>query len=51
MTAEFNNEKDYLLSLIIPVYNASRFLEKCLESITNQITAQVEVIIIDDGSN
>lgn len=41
-----------LISVIIPVYNAERYLEKCLESIKSQtIFEKLEVIFIDDGSN
>lgn len=40
-----------LISVIIPVYNAERYLEKCLESIGSQtIFENLEVIFIDDGS-
>lgn len=38
------------LSLIIPVYNVERYLEKCLDSIYCQITDECEVILVDDGS-
>lgn len=38
------------LSIIIPVYNAERFLRKCLDSILEQTYADFEVILIDDGS-
>lgn len=39
-----------LLSIIIPVYNTSPFLEKCVESILKQNIAQMEIILVDDGS-
>lgn len=38
------------LSIIIPVYNAERFLEKCLHSIEMQSDRNFEVLLIDDGS-
>lgn len=38
------------LSIIIPVYNAERFLRKCLNSILEQTYTDFEVILIDDGS-
>lgn len=39
------------LSIIIPVYNASKLINRCLDSIFNQSTQyQFEVILIDDGS-
>lgn len=34
----------------MPVYNASRFLDKCLRSVVNQTHANIEIIVIDDGS-
>lgn len=37
-------------SIIIPVYNAEKYLEECLHSICNQSFQNFEVIIIDDGS-
>ncbi len=39
-----------LISFIIPVYNVSLYLDKCLESIVNQTYKNIEVILIDDGS-
>jgi glycosyltransferase involved in cell wall biosynthesis len=38
------------VSVILPVYNASRFLEQCLESITSQTLTELEIICIDDCS-
>lgn len=38
------------LSIIIPVYNVEKYLEKCLQSVIRQIRYGVEVIIINDGS-
>ena len=41
----------YDLSIIIPIYNASDYIESCMESVINQVTSfSYEVIIIDDGS-
>ena len=39
-----------ILSIIIPVYNAEKYIEKCLESIFLNLGNDIEVIIIDDGS-
>ena len=38
------------VSVIVPVYNTSAFLGKCLDSILNQTLHQIEVICVDDGS-
>lgn len=39
-----------MVSVIIPIYNTESYLEKCLESIRNQTYANIEVIMVDDGS-
>ena len=38
------------ISVIVPVYNTEKYLEKCLESIVNQTYQDFEVIIVNDGS-
>ncbi len=37
-------------SIIVPVYNVEKYLEKCLESILNQTFKDFEAIIVNDGS-
>ncbi|MBU4580269.1 glycosyltransferase [Patescibacteria group bacterium] len=39
-----------MISVIIPVYNAERYLRQCLESIINQNYKNIEAILTDDGS-
>ena len=39
------------ISIIIPVYNAAKYVERCLESIINQDFKDFEILIIDDGSS
>lgn len=39
-----------LISIIIPVYNTERYLEKCIESILSQSYKNLEIILINDGS-
>lgn len=38
------------ISLIIPVYNTEKYLEKCLESACNQTYQNMEIVCVDDGS-
>ena len=38
------------VSVIVPVYNTEKYLEKCLDSIVNQTYKDIEIIIINDGS-
>lgn len=38
------------VSVIIPVYNDEKYLEKCLNSVINQTYKNLEIILIDDGS-
>lgn len=39
-----------LVSIIIPVFNASLFIEECLTSVINQTHQNIEIIIVNDGS-
>jgi glycosyltransferase involved in cell wall biosynthesis len=39
------------ISVIVPVYNVEKYLDKCIYSIVNQSYHNLEIIIIDDGSN
>ena len=38
------------LSIIVPVYNSEKFLNKCIESLRNQTIKDIEIILINDGS-
>lgn len=43
--------KDQLkLSIIIPVYNMERYLQRCFDSVLNQKYPYMEIIVVDDGS-
>ena len=44
------NNKDSLISIIIPVYNVEKHIEQCLNSIKKQSYQNFEVIIVNDGS-
>ncbi len=39
------------ISVIIPIYNAEDFLEKCVTSVLQQTEKDIEVILVNDGSN
>ena len=39
-----------LISVIVPVYNVEKYVEKCVESIINQTYKNIEIILVDDGS-
>lgn len=42
--------QDSTVSIIIPIFNAEKTLEKTLESIANQTYTNLQVILVDDGS-
>mgnify|MGYP000585704666 FL=1 len=39
-----------LISVIVPIYNVSRYLERCMESLLHQTYKNIEIIMVDDGS-
>ena len=47
---EMISEEDFLISIVIPVYNAEKYLEQCLNSIKDQTYKNFEVILVNDGS-
>lgn len=41
---------EFLISVIIPIFNAEKYISKCLESVVNQNFKHLEIICINDGS-
>lgn len=39
------------LSIIIPVYNAEKYIKNCLDSLLRQNVGGIEILCIDDGSD
>ena len=50
ITTNKRGNKMKKISIIIPVYNAEKYIEKCLYSIKKQTYSNYEIIIVDDGS-
>ena len=39
-----------LITVIVPIYNVSQYLDRCVNSIVNQTYKNLEIILVDDGS-
>ena len=46
----FKGRKSMKLSIIIPAYNAEPYIDKLIERLEPQISKDIEVIVVDDGS-
>ena len=47
---ETSNNSKGLISVIVPVYNGEKYIEKCINSIRHQTYRNLEIIIVNDGS-
>ena len=40
-----------LISVIVPVFRTERYIERCLKSILAQTYPDIEIIVVDDGTD
>lgn len=40
-----------MYSIIVPVYNVEKYLDRCIDSLINQTYNDIEIILVDDGSD
>ena len=38
------------VSVIVPIYNVEKYLDRCMKSLLNQTLLDIEIIMVDDGS-
>lgn len=42
--------EEILVSIIVPVYNSEKYIQRCIDSLINQTISNIEIILINDGS-
>lgn len=38
------------VSIVLPIYNVEKYLDRCIESVVNQTYSNIEILLVDDGS-
>ena len=46
-----DNKSSYLVSIVVPIFNAEKYLERAIFSILSQTYGNIEILCIDDGSS
>ncbi|MDY6334260.1 MAG: glycosyltransferase, partial [Lachnospiraceae bacterium] len=49
--AEQNRKHQPDISVVVPAYNAERFLVRAVDSIRRQTMENIEILLVDDGSS
>lgn len=47
---EIKKENNYKISIIVPIFNSQRYIEKCVKTIITQNYNNIEIILVNDGS-
>ena len=42
--------EEYKISVVVPVYNAEKYLKRCVDSLLSQTHSNMEILLVDDGS-